>query len=423
MQYHVVSDKKADIVTDQDSIDQLIRIHHAFKPSGPIDSFEMFAGRATQIRKMLGAVMQKGQHAILYGERGVGKTSLVSTLGAILTHSKIPSPPIIRFNCDKKQTFANLWQRILKEIHISQEQIAAGFTPTKKKQNLTAADLLPEQDISPDDVRLLFQKLPIHPIIILDEIDRIEDEGVIGLLADTVKALSDHNSSVTLILVGVADTIDQLINDHRSIERALVQIQMPRMFSKELNEVMDRCLKEAQMTMEKEAQEFIVNMSRGLPHYIHLLGLHAALEAHKHNRTYIVMNDVREARDSALEDVNASISTSYNEAIHDSKQDTRHKTVLLACALAEYNSFGYFNSVDVKNELVEILKQSVEVNWFARPLADFASPRRGNILQKNGKLRHYSFRFANPLLQPYVIMKGVQDGQIEENRVWALDRL
>ena len=48
-----------------------------FSPSAPVDEAALFAGRQTQIRKLIEAVLEKGKHAVLYGERGVGKTSLV----------------------------------------------------------------------------------------------------------------------------------------------------------------------------------------------------------------------------------------------------------------------------------------------------------------------------------------------------------
>ena len=44
----------------------------AFSPGAPIDELDLLAGRTAQIDRMLDTVAQRGQHAILYGERGVG---------------------------------------------------------------------------------------------------------------------------------------------------------------------------------------------------------------------------------------------------------------------------------------------------------------------------------------------------------------
>lgn len=42
----------------------------------PIDEQDLFAGRQTEVRRMLEAVMERSKHVVLYGEKGVGKTSL-----------------------------------------------------------------------------------------------------------------------------------------------------------------------------------------------------------------------------------------------------------------------------------------------------------------------------------------------------------
>jgi len=77
---------------------------------------------------------------------------------------------------------------------------------------------------------------------------------VTTLLADTIKNLSDHSLDVTIILIGVADTVDELIEGHKSIERALVQVPMPRMSSQELNQIIDKGFQYAGFTMEEDAK-------------------------------------------------------------------------------------------------------------------------------------------------------------------------
>jgi hypothetical protein len=53
-----------------------------FSPHAPIDEEQLFVGRLDLVDGLIETVFQRGQHAILYGERGVGKTSLASVLGA-----------------------------------------------------------------------------------------------------------------------------------------------------------------------------------------------------------------------------------------------------------------------------------------------------------------------------------------------------
>lgn len=63
----------------------IAEISVAFRPSAPIDRCSLFAGRSKESDSIINAVFQAGQHAILYGERGVGKTSLAKVLAELLS--------------------------------------------------------------------------------------------------------------------------------------------------------------------------------------------------------------------------------------------------------------------------------------------------------------------------------------------------
>src|SRR5438132_13610236 len=56
------------------------QINTSFTPGAPIDSRELFAGREKQVDRVISIIFQKGSHPVLFGERGVGKTSLTNTI-------------------------------------------------------------------------------------------------------------------------------------------------------------------------------------------------------------------------------------------------------------------------------------------------------------------------------------------------------
>jgi transcriptional regulator with AAA-type ATPase domain len=71
-----------------ESPDMMLRFMRSgkiFTPSAPIDDQALFAGRVNQLNRIIGAISQRGQHAILFGERGAGKTSLANVLLKILS--------------------------------------------------------------------------------------------------------------------------------------------------------------------------------------------------------------------------------------------------------------------------------------------------------------------------------------------------
>ena len=51
-----------------------------FQPRTPIATKELFAGRWPELTEISDAVHQTGLHVVIYGERGVGKTSLANVI-------------------------------------------------------------------------------------------------------------------------------------------------------------------------------------------------------------------------------------------------------------------------------------------------------------------------------------------------------
>jgi Cdc6-like AAA superfamily ATPase len=229
------------------------KIASVFTPSAPIDRATLFAGRKDQITKLMNAISQKGQHAILFGERGVGKTSLANVLRDFLKELKMEGYLIGSTNCEKSSTFSSIWTAALRDIPVVFNEIGMGFKPTINSGRGTLADVCSKLD-GAESVRHFFQSFTRHCIIIIDEIDQIKTRGTSKALADAIKTLSDRAVATTIILVGVADSVNDLIAEHVSIERALVQIPMPRMSPEELLEIVDKGLKEAQMTSNQPSK-------------------------------------------------------------------------------------------------------------------------------------------------------------------------
>lgn len=380
------------------------RVAEVFTPGAPIDSLALFAGRTEQVLDVLNAVGQRGQHVALYGERGVGKTSLANVLAAFFTGRGVGTLYSVRVNCSTADKFATLWKKIFRELEL----------------NGDVGETWREPDPDPDDVRYALQRLDTRVLIILDELDRFEDDEGLTLLADTVKALSDHPGKATLVLVGVADSIDGLIGDHRSVERALTQVQMPRMSQSELIEIIDKGLNELGLTITLSAQSRIAELSEGLPHYTHALCLHAAQRAVMDDRTEITSLDVENAIDRAVEKTQASIASAYQKATRSPRKDSLFEQVLLACALAPKDNLGYFTASGVRRPFSRIMKRNYEIPAFQRHLDEFSKEKRGFVLVKSGEPRSYFYRFENPLLEVFVILNGLSRGLVSEQVVKSL---
>ncbi len=106
---------------DQRKYGLMADIHDAFTPGSPIDSKDLFAGRKRQREKLMNTILQKGEHAILFGERGVGKTSLANIIYDLLVVMGKFDYQRAKVNCGQGMTFEQIWRTAFKQLVFEQE--------------------------------------------------------------------------------------------------------------------------------------------------------------------------------------------------------------------------------------------------------------------------------------------------------------
>lgn len=397
--------------------DQLLeytqRLATAFRPAAPIDSRDLFAGRTSQIGEIFSVVAQPGQHGVIYGERGVGKTSLATVATGLL--GNLPAMTA-RVNCDTADDYGTIWRKVFDQIQILVQTPGFGFAPQATEAVTAASSRFLDAEaptVTPDDVRRVLQILAglAKVVVFVDEFDRLSRNGTQTMFADTIKTLSDQLVPATIVIVGVADNVSDLIAEHRSIERALVQIHMPRMSLPELKEIVTRGIEAAGMTIDSDAVDRITQLSQGLPHYTHLLAQLAGRAAVDEMDTRVSLEHTDTAIHQAIGKAQQSIMDAYHRAVL-STRTTLYPQVVLACALARGDDFGFFSAPDVREPLTQIMGRPYDIPAFAQHLNELCEEARGPVLQKKGAVRRFRYRFINPLLQPYVIMRGLAAGLI-----------
>jgi Cdc6-like AAA superfamily ATPase len=396
-------------ISQEEAGERLLMLGEVFRPSAPIDDRELFAGRNHELFSVIEAMQSAGQHAVIYGERGVGKTSL-ARVGMQVADAQ-SSLLTLRVNCDGSDTYDSLWLKVLDEMQI----YASESSPDEQEWLGVAinecAALFGVPDLTPSTIRLGLRKFALHkPVgLFFDEFNEIGDSGAIALFANTIKALSDHIEPITLVPVGVAEDLDALLEGHLSAVRAIVQIKMPRMSRDELSDIVNRGLERLQMTISDDALRVVRVVPRGLPQYAHLLAQEGARQALLANRDNINRDDVMEGLKIGLAKLDRSLSRAYEQATY-SPRKTRLKEVLLACAVTKLGDMGDFSPSDVRAPYSRIIKEDVNVDRFNPQLTSLATSR--DILVREGEERRWRYRFRDPLMEPYVLLEGLQSGAI-----------
>ncbi len=371
----------------------------------PINEEDLFAGRLAEVGKMLRTVMERSKHIVLFGEKGVGKTSL-SNIFWKRYHKTLQSFVVARVQAGPQDNFSSLWIRALEELKAS-----AVSTGRADLVNINAG----YEVITPSEIRRELEKCSPNalPIIIIDEYDKIRDEDAKILTANLLKEFYDFSISTTVLLVGVAEDISQLIEDHNSLDRALIQIPLHRMTQQELKEIIDKRASRTPIKFSNDAIWTIVVLSRGLPFFTQTLAKHAAINAARNERVNVTNDDVEAGMEQLIEDIETSFKDAYRVATR-SNQANNFQESLLACALAKTDDEGFFTANNVLEPFCSIMKEKKQIAHFEKHLRRFSSDEGGNILIKRGGDRKQRFRFYDPMMQPYVIIRGIQSKMISE---------
>ena len=143
-------------------------------------------------------------------------------------------------NCTSAGTFTTVIRRSLGGLRFAVDTQPPGFVRQAEQAFDSLAEYLPaDGELSPDEVAELLSQLPPFVVLVIDEFDPLPSAAA-ALFSDLVKSLSDRSSSVTVVLVGVATSVDELLANHASISRCLRQVPMGRMEETELQEIIEQ---------------------------------------------------------------------------------------------------------------------------------------------------------------------------------------
>lgn len=390
---------------DQDYFNKIYELDSVFSPSAPIKSKDLFSGRLYQIARLFDAITQKGEHVVIYGERGVGKTSLAN----IIPEINMIDVSSIKVTCSKSDNFIGIWKRVLQKLKISHNKLPVGFNTQENIIEQSLNEMINDTKINPGTVLNLLSQINENVVLIFDEYDSIMNPKVKAQFADIIKDLSDNNEKITIIIVGIGYNVSELIGDHKSLERCLKQIQIPRMSNRELEEIILKGLQKLKLKITDNAKQLIINYSIGFPHFTHLLTKYSAKTALTNESLLISRLHFNYAMTEVLENTNHSIKGAYYRAISTNMRESKFEGVVAACTMAPVGDQGDFKITDVVDKYSKIIGREAKRQEIIYNLGKLCQSERGELLEKVGK---GFYRFKNPLVKAFIRLKLYHEGKL-----------
>ena len=411
-----------------------------------MDDPDLFAGRAAQVKEIAQALHTDRSCAIVYGDRGLGKSSLALQAQRIAAGDNhlLSRQGLSRWHFDPDDGFVAfyvpctdavrntpaLFQRLLNGVHDalklsrgSDRVVTDETTRTRVNFRMLAREWEKKYELATPDPRHVEERLLSmvadlvdatgkRVLLIVDELDRVGDTRG---LASFIK--SHTSDELRFMLVGIAQNIADLLTDHQSLERSSLPVSVPLMSQKELEVIVERVearLEERELPFkfDLEAKRSLAWSAGGYPWFVHVLGQQALLNADDDGSKLVTREHVRRAVASLAQNRFAQqFADLYQQAVRDSMP----REVVL-------RTFAKWGTRDVPTgDVYRVLRNQLSVKSPSTYKAHLCDERYGRVFlippyQKRGVVR-----FSNEMFKIYVrIRDSLYEGVKERvDQAWA----
>ncbi len=376
---------------------------------------ELLFGRSQAVRQIVSQINTPGAFPILFGERGVGKTSIASIVQAIIELSigNPKSTSVELKRCSSKETLGTIFEKTLKkcglDIHLIESiqnnesaggaGIHAGFAKANigSKRTNTEKRGAVEKRITPSMIVETINEKLTSGLLIIDETDAISEDQVKYELAEIVKLLSDSHSKFKVMLVGVADLAAALTNGHPSIGRCAVETKLDRMKDEEIKQIVivGASRIKPSMDFDHEVVRNIANLAGGYPYFAHLIALKCTEDAIRDNRKFIRQHHLPAALKSAASEAEQTLRGSFDNAT----SSATTPNFRIAVEAASHFGSETFSASDLRRKIFEIRKIEINQQALNNLFKRLVSDNHQKILHRVAK---GTYRFSDPRMPSFV---------------------
>lgn len=393
------------------------KLKSVFTPAQPIAKPQHLHGRDQKLRLIDRALHSPGKHIFVYGDRGVGKTSLARTAASIFTGDE---DAFVFVACDQNTTFFDIVQAIYRKLHglyamgkwkISGVDLNFGVAKFKAAEALG----LPALKTINDAVEILQSLAPKDgppAVVIIDEFDQLAGNEEKKYVADLIKQLSDQSINIRLIICGIGSSLDELIGVHLSTDRYLATTPLTPLSHDARWQILTNGAAAFGVEIERNSLIRIGQLSDGYPYYVHLMGEQIFWQVFDDPNPVkkVSITHYAAGLKAAIEEAQTSLRNAYDLATQKHKNSTDYEETLWAVAdgvlldrpTTDIFEKSYKRIMDDRNGRAALAKEH-----FYQRLNSLKKPAHGRVLNGN---RQGWYGFRENILRGYVRLRAEQQG-------------
>jgi AAA ATPase domain len=401
-----------------------------FTPARPVGpemwASREFAGhdRAQGLqRRFEERIAEPGRQIVLYGDTGVGKTSLVEHV------CNTNGIEFVRVECG--QPLKEMLREALTVAGIAEERVewstkvtgragARGdaiitFSRSEREDiDTTTGTSYPTSMQTAACVALT--KAGVR-VLFLDNFENVRarsyGRALATEIAQLMKSFADRRG-VKVVVAGISAESERLLLLDDATSRRTAEVEVPRMKDEELDEILQKGEARLGISFDSDCRAMILRYSDGFPYYTHLLALHATRAALAGDEARVSMAHFQTALDEVLEDADLLLRRTYTDAVETTGNIKVRKSIMQAMAGQEKPELT-FREVRSAFQKVHPQYRSLDsLNFINVGLGELVE--KYQVLQSRGikKSSDRTYRFLNPLMRTYVLLRSMQDRRGEQ---------
>lgn len=321
---------------DQDHLKEVLA--QRLTPSAHITTPERLFGRARKLTQIERAFNSPGRHIFIYGDRGVGKTSLALT--AAYLHQHTSEEPVYVL-CGEESTFGSVLYAVGQNALPLRERMETTGAPATisggipglgsaayKGAEKSVASFGQPKDINEavNIIKYVNSRRSGTTVVVIDELERIVSHEEKMKIAEFVNSISSVQDKTKFILSGIGSTVEELLGNHPSAARKLEAIELDPIPHNELWNIILSVADDLGVQVERE---FLIRssiLSDGFPHYVHLIA---------ENLFWSMFDDLKECR--------MAEKRHFKEAVRGAleRTDVEHKSAYRLATQKTKNTLDY----------------------------------------------------------------------------------
>lgn len=426
---------------------------NAFTPAAGIDDPHRFAGRSTEVDELTDALHAVGSVPLIFGERGLGKSSLALQMSRIaqgdvellseldLLSSALAEDKryiVLFVSCtDDTKDSEGLMQLLINAVDSMKDTLERDAGPdkyalvdkqTKRKLSLKlfSSETTKRYDAVKKELdtsafskqerllrlaELLTDSYQQPVLFIIDEFDRLSDSSGVASFFK-----SHSGPYLKFALVGIGDTESTLLSDHGSLGRQLIPVPVMPMQQGELASIFPRTQSYLQerginITFTEAASSRAAQIASGFPWFMHLLGQVALLDVVKRGGDVVDATDI----DLAVQNLpQRRLAKQYNDKYNIAVKDSQSREIVMRL-------FAEWRDDDVPTSEIYSKASSLGVSGPSVYTSHLTKTPYGAVL-KASKRQSRVYQFTDGMFKAYVRMRSSVYVDVDDNVRKAFNR-